>query len=224
MSTALFLLSIFEHRSTAHSAWLGWFPVLFYSSVYVGELHKRASPLGPDADPAAIQALQAEANRLGSRALFYSAVLSLAMNILLPFFVSETSTTGERSRPTCADRMHFNLGNLWTLSHAVFAGCMMATLYVSSSLSCLRAPGRRLTHCSFTSSVFGATMLISITGFSWAISMWAPFVLVRMIYFFSVTVDEIHISFARSWPMPFWPSPHATRMARGRFECRRHAG
>jgi solute carrier family 45 protein 1/2/4 len=125
------------NHSTTYSAWVGWFPVLFYTSVYVGELHKRASPLGPNPDPAAIQALEAEANRLGSRALFYSALLTLAMNILLPFFVRETATTDHavaRTRPTCAERIQLHLGDLWTISHAVFAGCMLATLYVLLSI------------------------------------------------------------------------------------------
>jgi solute carrier family 45 protein 1/2/4 len=103
----------------------------------VGELHKRASPLGPNPDPAAVQALEAEANRLGSRALFYSAMLTLAMNILLPFFVSETATTdraGARTHPTCAERIQLHLEVLWTISHAVFAGCMLATLYILLSI------------------------------------------------------------------------------------------
>jgi solute carrier family 45 protein 1/2/4 len=125
----------YVNRSTTYSAWVGWFPVLFYTSVYVGELHKRASPLGPNPDPAAIQALEAEANRLGSRALFYSALLTLAMNILLPFIVSETAKTDgveARTRSTCVERIQVHLGDLWTISHAVFAGCMLATLYVLS--------------------------------------------------------------------------------------------
>ena len=120
-------------RSPTCSAWVGWFPVLFYTSVYVGELHKCASPLGPNPGHAAIQALEAEDNRLGSRALFYSALLTLAMNILLPFLVSETATTnqvGARTPSTCAERIQSHLGDLWTISHAVFAGCMLATLCV----------------------------------------------------------------------------------------------
>jgi solute carrier family 45 protein 1/2/4 len=107
----------------------------------VGELHKRASPLGPNPDPAAVQALEAEANPLGSHALFYSAMLTLTMNIRLPFIVSETATTVRveaRTRSTCAEQIPVHLGDLWTISHAVFAGCMLATLYVLLSLLYVR--------------------------------------------------------------------------------------
>jgi len=52
-------------------------------------------------------------------------------------------------------RMQIHLGSLWTLSNLVVAGCMFGTF--------------------FTSSVYGATLLITITGFSWAIATWAPF-------------------------------------------------
>ncbi len=35
---------------------------------------------------------------------------------------------------------------------------------------------------SFTSTVTGATLLITATGFSWAIIMWAPLALVRLYF------------------------------------------
>jgi len=46
------------------SAFIGWFPVLFYTAVYIGGMYKSTivSPL-EDAD------MDAEATRLGSRAL-----------------------------------------------------------------------------------------------------------------------------------------------------------
>jgi solute carrier family 45 protein 1/2/4 len=121
-----------------NSAWLAWFPTLFYSSLYVGELHKRASPVPPGSDPSAILALEAEANRFGSRALFYSSVISLAMNVFLPYFVMEarsdkhldiTRSPSVRKR-TCFERVQVHLAGLWTVSHAVFACCMAATLCV----------------------------------------------------------------------------------------------
>jgi solute carrier family 45 protein 1/2/4 len=133
-------------------AWIAWFPVLFYTTTYIGELHKRASP-APTDDDAAL-ALDAEATRLGSRALFYSSILSLAMNLLLPFIVSEAAGKGEkRSAKPAWWQVH--MPSLWASSHLVFAGCMFGTL--------------------LTSSVFGASILMTITGFSWAITTWAPF-------------------------------------------------
>jgi solute carrier family 45 protein 1/2/4 len=115
------------------SAWLGWFPVLFYTTVYVGELHKRASPVPDPSDIAAVHALETEATRLGSRALLYSSLVSLAANVVLPFFVSESINRLPALSPllanrTWAERCQVHLSSLWALSHLVFALCMGATL------------------------------------------------------------------------------------------------
>lgn len=115
------------------SAWLGWFPVLFYTTVYIGDLHKQSSPI-PENEDAAI-ALDAESTRLGSRAMFYSALVSLAANIIMPSFVH----AGHASRPlqpkqkTWLERVRMHLASLWALSHLIFATCMAATLYVHHS-------------------------------------------------------------------------------------------
>src|ERR1700722_8050393 len=105
-----------KHTSSS----IAWFPLLFYTTVYIGELHKRASPLGVDSDAAA-DALEAEANRLGSRALFYSAIISLVTNVILPFFVCEASY-GEARRRSCFERVQVSMVTIWTTPYAVFVG------------------------------------------------------------------------------------------------------
>src|ERR1700722_9246220 len=116
-----------KHTSSS----IAWFPLLFYTTVYIGELHKRASPLGVDSDAAA-DALEAEGNRLGSRALFYSAIISLVTNVILPFFVREASYGEGRgasmARRSCFERVQVSMVTIWTTSYAVFVGCMAATL------------------------------------------------------------------------------------------------
>ncbi|KDQ32655.1 hypothetical protein PLEOSDRAFT_1073124 [Pleurotus ostreatus PC15] len=157
-------------------AWIGWFPILFYTTIYVGDLYKRAhsSSLPPSSSPDFPQAqadLDATATRLGSRALFYSSLLSLAANILLPFFVAEASdgsdefnsrhVSGIRAKllklGALLTRKKVHLASLWAVSHLIFALCMFGTF--------------------FTGGVFGATVLMTITGFSWAVTQWAPFAL-----------------------------------------------
>ncbi|THV02069.1 hypothetical protein K435DRAFT_963326 [Dendrothele bispora CBS 962.96] len=206
-------------------AWLSWFPILFYTTVYVGDLHRRttwdnhsrsaigatlarslhyvASHILParssDSKSSMFSApIDEEATRLGSRALFCSAVFTLSMNVLLPFFVTEASVPsrrrgsesrhsrqqqtygvigGERSSginqfeivsgpKRLMDRLKdfsipevlkVHLTSLWAASHAVIAGCMIGTFFVSS--------------------VTGATFLVTLTGFSWAVTQWAPFAL-----------------------------------------------
>lgn len=178
----------------AASAWLGWFPVLFYSTVYIGDLHKISSPI-PQTKDAAI-ALDVEATRLGTRAMFYSALVSLAANIIMPSFVApqhtrHASSPLEPKRKTWSERVRMHLASLWALSHFIFATCMAATLYVhhpSFDIS-----GDRLTADGFgfflpysslkkqysvTSTVSGATLIIAVTGFCWAMTQWAPFALV----------------------------------------------
>ncbi|KAI3607991.1 sucrose transporter [Moniliophthora roreri] len=196
-----------------NSSWLGWFPILFYTSVYIGDLHKRAfyataiiaNPiLGSDITPETLAEVEEESTRLGSRALFYASLITLVVNFVLPFFVTEASSSsrtrkqrrhqqtvangfgssydinGARSGmdgysgtpgsdsgsgsiskglTNCAvpERFQLHLSSLWALGHAVFAACMFGTF--------------------FTSSVAGATTLVAVTGFSWAVTQWAPFAL-----------------------------------------------
>ncbi|KAF8963511.1 major facilitator superfamily domain-containing protein [Flammula alnicola] len=145
-------------------AWIAWFPILFYSTIYVGDLYKLGSPAATTDEEQS--ALDAEATRLGSRALFYSALLSLFVNLVLPAFVSEAAGHGRPGVPGFEEpwwervcrvprSMQIHLATLWAVSHLVFASCMLATF--------------------FTHSVWGSTLIITVTGFSWAITQWAPF-------------------------------------------------
>ncbi|TEB23029.1 MFS general substrate transporter [Coprinellus micaceus] len=140
-------------------AWIAWFPVLFYSTLYVGDLHKQNSPV-PATDEAR-KLLDAEATRLGSRALFFSSLLALLANVALPAFVPEAKTQERDYEQSLWERLRIpkmfqvHLATLWAASHIIFAGCMLATF--------------------FTHTVWGATVLITVTGFSWAITQWAPF-------------------------------------------------
>ncbi|KAJ6617111.1 major facilitator superfamily domain-containing protein [Mycena sp. CBHHK59/15] len=155
-------------------AWLGWFPVLFYTTMYISDLYARSVHMATAGTPGEIAA---EGTRLGARALFFSAILALLTNLILPLFISERARpvsagrtpTGRHTRTASADSLsrqigkHFivpesfkvSLSTVWGWSHLLFVACMLGTF--------------------FTSSVEGATFLISLTGVSWAITQWAPF-------------------------------------------------
>lgn len=118
------------------SAWIGWFPVLFNTTEFIAELHKRS--VGSDTSLTPEQILE-EGARLGSRAMFYNALLSLTANVLLPLFVSEAGSRKQLESALGAgtrrawwvrlyDRIKIHLGTLWAISHLVFAICMGATL------------------------------------------------------------------------------------------------
>ncbi|KAH7871070.1 uncharacterized protein C8R40DRAFT_1055634 [Lentinula edodes] len=149
-------------------AWISWFPVMFYSTLYIGDLYKRAffatailvPP--PEISEDSLAALDTEATRIGSRALFYSSLLALFMNVVLPFFTTEAARHNNMDRSwwnnlAIPEVLKVHLVSLWAVSLGVLASCMIATF--------------------FTSSVAGGTALITITGFSWAITQWAPFAL-----------------------------------------------
>ncbi|KAF8128960.1 major facilitator superfamily domain-containing protein [Boletus edulis] len=141
-------------------AWLGWFPVLFYSTLYIGDLHKESLPIPQNKDAAI--ALDTESTRLGTRALFYSALMSLVANITMPYFIvpqdaRHASSPLEPKHKTWLERFRMHLATLWASSHLIFALCMAATF--------------------ITSTVSGATWILSVTGFCWAMTQWAPFAL-----------------------------------------------
>jgi solute carrier family 45 protein 1/2/4 len=126
---------------------MAWFPILFYTTLYIGDLYKRSSPIPSTEDGRT--AFDAEATRLGSRALFWSSVVSMVGNIVLPAFVTEPAASSENeqkphlrfgygSKDTWWKGllkhvgvpvwMRIHLASLWALSHVVFALCMFATL------------------------------------------------------------------------------------------------
>lgn len=142
-------------------AWIGWFPLLFNTTEFIAELYRRSNP-NVDAETAA-----AEGTRLGSRAMFYNALLSLLANVLLPFFVAEAGSRKSMQDKLAMsaqsiwvrwfNKLKIHLASLWAASHLIFAICMGATF--------------------FYSGVWGATFFTTLAGFSWAITQWAPFAL-----------------------------------------------
>ncbi|CAE6481249.1 unnamed protein product [Rhizoctonia solani] len=134
-------------------SWIAWFPVLFYSSTWVGDIYRAAAIENGRAgdDPT----LRDEATRIGSLALLYSSILSLAISIFAPFFIRPSQGTGNDAPKGPMNKFKISLGGLWSLSQAIFACSMMATL--------------------LPQTVATATVIITITGFCWAVSQWAPF-------------------------------------------------
>ncbi|KAJ7840426.1 major facilitator superfamily domain-containing protein [Mycena leptocephala] len=130
-------------------AWLGWFPILFYTTMYISDLYVRSAPVA-----SGHEVLDSEGTRLGARALFFSAVLALLTNLVLPAFASTSSSKSNNIKTSVPQ---IPLATLWAGSHLLFGACMLATFAVSS--------------------VQGATWVIAITGVPWAVAQWAPFAL-----------------------------------------------
>jgi solute carrier family 45 protein 1/2/4 len=123
-------------RRRSHRAWIAWYPILFLSTSYIGELYKRASP--EPTTEAETAAQNREATIHGTRALFYFAIVTLFANFIMPLFVLDSkadnavNSEGERARvgrPSFMERCRvMHLCELWAFSLLLVAVCMGATL------------------------------------------------------------------------------------------------
>lgn len=143
---------------TEFFAWIGYFPMLFYSSTYVGTLYKQSAHPGEVTTPE----LEEEATRRGSQALLVFAVVSLAGNFLLPYLSTSTysaDTVPKHHRiPGRWLRPNLTVSQLWTAGHVVFVLATLSTFFI-------RTAGQ-------------ATVFVGVLGIPWSVALWAPFVLV----------------------------------------------
>lgn len=155
-------------------AWIGFFPQLFYSSSYIGDIYVQPwLEANPNMTPDEIDKLYEKATRVGTFALLVYAITSLATNVLLPFFIApsydapsqQPSASGQKVYTTRMSRFldalvipWLTLRRAWLIAHLIFATCMFSTLIVRS--------------------IGAATALIGIVGISWALTLWAPFAII----------------------------------------------
>ncbi|EHL01164.1 putative General alpha-glucoside permease [Glarea lozoyensis 74030] len=155
-------------------AWIGFFPQLFYSSSYIGDIYVQPYLIeNPNMTPQELELLYEKATRVGTFALLVYACTSLTTNIFLPFFIApsydnKSSAASQYSHKSYTTRLSRFLDRLvipwltlrraWLIAHLVFAGCMFSTLIVRS--------------------IGAATALIGVVGISWALTLWAPFAII----------------------------------------------
>ncbi|CAG9937862.1 unnamed protein product [Clonostachys rosea f. rosea IK726] len=158
--------------------WVGFFPLLFYTSSYIGEIY--VEPFlekNPNMTPEELDKLYEQATRVGTFALLVNSIVSLMTNLFLPFFVaptyghqplmSDAPSETENSLKTydddhsILDRLQipgFTLRRAWFGSLVLFAFSMFCTVIVRS--------------------VEAATVLIGIVGITWAMALWAPWAII----------------------------------------------
>lgn len=153
-------------------AWVGFFPQLFYSSSYIGDIYVQPFlEQNPNMTSAELDVLYEKATRVGTFALVIYAITSLTTNLLLPFLIAPsydapTSTSDSSKGYTTSTTRFLNalvipwltLRRAWLISHLVFAACMFTTPLVHS--------------------IPFATALTGIVGVSWALTLWAPFAII----------------------------------------------
>lgn len=160
-------------------AWIGFFPLLFYTSSYIGEIY--VEPYlqeNPHMTPKELDELYERATRIGTFALLVNSIVSLLTNVFLPFFIAPTydsqpvgsSVQGDMaSIRTMSDDEHhswldrlripgFTLKRAWFGSLVLFAGAMFCTVLVRT--------------------VEAATALIGLVGITWAMTLWAPWAII----------------------------------------------
>ncbi|KAI1145043.1 major facilitator superfamily domain-containing protein [Nemania diffusa] len=160
-------------------AWVGFFPMLFYTSSYIGDIY--VQPFleeNPHMTPAELDELYERATRMGTHALLIFAITSLVTNVALPFFIDPTydNHPAAGKSPSQAQRMSeddssrirrwlkrlvipgFTLRRAWMYSHILFAGSMFSALFVRT--------------------IQAATVLIGLIGITWALTLWAPWAII----------------------------------------------
>lgn len=155
-------------------AWIGFFPLLFYTSSYIGEIY--VEPYlreNPHMTPDELDRLYEEATRIGTFALLVNSIVSLLTNVFLPFFIAPTydsapvSAAGklddddESSQKPLLSRLRipgFTLRRAWLGSLILFSVSMFCTLLVRS--------------------VRAATALVGLVGITWAMTLWAPWAII----------------------------------------------
>lgn len=143
-------------------AWIGWFPFLFYSTTWVGEVYFRYSKHVNVEDS---KDALGDIGRVGSLSLVVFSIITFAGSVLLPWVVQSPDTEKRAFTPrpprgiapilTVLNQYKPDLMTAWMISHMIFAGSMAL------------AP--------FVRSLKMATILVSICGIPWALACWAPF-------------------------------------------------
>ncbi|PYH89524.1 sodium/hydrogen exchanger 3 [Aspergillus ellipticus CBS 707.79] len=187
------------------AAWVGWFPFLFYSTTYIGQLF--VNPLfegHPDLSDDDINKAWEEATRIGTFALLIYAIISFVANLTLPLLVvpsykpviSEDVPTDSQSdeEPFLGRRLSTSSAGTAMEAPVNLTGIRKGKSEEGQEwLSKLQIPGftlRRawlLSHVLFAVCMFStffiysyqaATVVIGIVGISWALTLWAPFALI----------------------------------------------
>lgn len=88
-------------------AWIGWFPILFFTSVWVSDIYTRAALALPDSPwkSASDVGLYEEATRAGSRALFWNAVVAFVTAVLMPLLVAKSHKQEETGEPGWLEKL-----------------------------------------------------------------------------------------------------------------------
>jgi len=153
-------------------AWIGFFPQLFYSSSYIGDIYVQpALEKNPNMSLDELNKLYERATRVGTLALLIYAITSLTTNVFLPFFIAPSYDLDDADSDYEVQEKSglskflekliipgLTLRRAWMIAHIIFSICMFLTLFVRS--------------------IAPAIALIGVVGVAWALTLWAPFAII----------------------------------------------
>ena len=113
--------------------WIGWFPFLFYSTTWVGEIYLRYNATEEQRNhPDTL----GQIGRVGSMSLIVFSIVTFSSSILLPWFVRspDQEKLEFTPRPGLAeiDKWKPTLLQGWMYAHLIFAGAMILAPFVTS--------------------------------------------------------------------------------------------
>ncbi|CAK7264789.1 hypothetical protein SEPCBS119000_001176 [Sporothrix epigloea] len=187
---------IFKVCTVQFCAWVGFFPMLFYTSSYIGEIYVEPFlEANPHMTPDELDRLYEQATRVGTFALLIYSITSLCTNVFLPFFIAPTydgRNAGQLQRQQSQQEQFVFDGSVapgqpqggggsggekpkkaW-LAYLVIPGFtlrrawMLSLLLFSGSMFCT----------VLVRSVAAATFLIGLVGITWALTLWAPWAII----------------------------------------------
>ncbi|KIV90066.1 hypothetical protein, variant [Exophiala mesophila] len=149
--------------------WVGWFPFLFYSSTFVGEIYYRYEHPPPEPGSKDDHDALGNIGRLGSMALVIFSLITFCSSVLLPYLIQSPVSSSEkftpRPPPAFTQSIQTLVVKLSSLQPDLTTAWMLSNLFFA--FITIFAPWLRSLHA--------ATALVALCGIPWAISCWAPF-------------------------------------------------
>ncbi|KAF2841590.1 sucrose transport protein SUC2 [Patellaria atrata CBS 101060] len=147
--------------------WIGWFPFLFYSTTWIGEIYMRYdAPAETRNSPDTL----GQIGRIGSTSLIVFSIVTCIGSVVFPWLIKspDEEKPAFTPRPPSSiasflielEKYKPSLLTAWQLSHLVFAFSMILAPFVRSLRS--------------------ATILVALCGIPWALGCWAPWTFMGM--------------------------------------------
>lgn len=170
-------------------AWIGYFPMLFYTTTYVGEMYiKEYFDNRPDDAPPLTEddwdKLWEDGTRKGTQALVVYSITSLLANFIFPYLTDASYLSDHDVEVMRNLRHHHMEGNSFLAKLNYYKELILFKIRIKGL-----TVARVWTYCHilfiilmvttfFITSSTAATVFVGVLGVCWACALWAPFTLI----------------------------------------------